>query len=286
VLADLAYSMEPAEADLTSKVVGAGLARVVGIVEGRRRQGPKLANTDGDPLELIRATFSAPEPLAVRKRLLVNPDFEPDDPSAPTGEAERGEIAGPLRWLGREMTPAEAANSLAQFRAEANRRGWGPIEEPEGPRRWLRGSIRFEADQVLVEVNSRRRLESVTAALVKAGADQPRVEYVMNPEMDMAVPGGRLGGGRGDEPEVEAAWRESWLNEALPALDGSSPRSAASRPTSRVLLESLLRQFEYDADLVAANGERPMDVEALRAELGMRDGVFGSDGLEEDYEGS
>lgn len=42
-----------------------------------------------------------------------------------------GEVA-PLRWLGREMSDSEAATSLAQFRAEARRRGWGTLAEPVG----------------------------------------------------------------------------------------------------------------------------------------------------------
>lgn len=281
VLAELAPELEPAEADITSKVVGAALAHLVGMVEGQRRQGPKLANTDGDPLELIRATFPASEPLSVRKRLVAQADFEGDEAAGADDEVEESDIAAPLRWLGRDMTPTEAASSLAQFRAEAKRRGWGPVVEPSGRRRWLRGSIRFEPGQILVEVNSRRRLESVTAALLRAGAGEPHVEYVMNPELDLAVPGGRLRGGRADEPEVEAAWRENWLDEPLPALDGSTPRDAASHRKHRVLLEALLRQFEYDADVAVANGERPMDVDALRAELGMRDGVIDLDDVEE-----
>ncbi len=279
VLAELAPEFGPTEANLMYKVVGAALGHLVGLVERQRRRVPTMRNTDGDPLELIRVTFPVSEPLSVRKRLVAQDDFEGDE--AAGGELEEDDVAPPLSWLGRDMTPAEAANSLAQFRAEAKRRGWGPVEEPSGRRRWLRGSIRFEAGQVVVEVNSRHRLESVTKALLQAGAGKPHVEHFVNPEMDLALPGGRLHGGRGDGPEVEAAWRETWLDERLPALDGFTPRTAASQPKGRVLLEALLRQFEYDRDIVAVSGERPMDVDALRAELGMRDGVIGLEDLEE-----
>lgn len=271
VLADLQPPMEEAEAELTGKVLGASLAQLVGMVEGDRRRPPAMANTDGDPIELLRASFPVPDPVAVRRRLLVHPDFEGDDQDAP----DEGGIAPPLRWLGRPMTADEAASSLAQFRAEAAKRGWGPIEEPSGPRRWLRGTIHFEPGQVRVEVNSRRRLEAVTAALRRAGAgDAPEVELVMNPSLDLPV-GGRLRSGRGGDPEAEAAWRVTWLDQSVPALAGATPRAAAKDPTKRVLLESLLRQFEHDADLVAAEGERPLDVAWLRSELGMVDGVLG-----------
>ena len=65
-----------------------------------------------------------------------------------------------------------------------------------------------------------------------------------------------------------------WVQERVPALEGSTPIAAAKRPNGRIVLESLLRQFEHDADLAALKGLRPLDVDALRALLGMTDGVF------------
>jgi hypothetical protein len=57
-------------------------------------------------------------------------------------------------------------------------------------------------------------------------------------------------------------------------LDFHSPRhaaaSAAEGNTAEALrLESLLRQLEYQAGLAAARGERPIDTEWLRTELGL-----------------
>lgn len=271
VLADLEPPMEEAEAELTAKVLGASLPQLVAMVEGERRRSPVMTNTDGDPIEILRALFEAPDPVAVRRRLLLDPDFEGDDEEEP----EEGGVAPPLRWQGREMTTAEAATSLAQFRAEAAKRGWEPVDEPPGPRRWLRGTVHFEPGRVRVEVNSRRRLEVVTSALRAAGAgDDPQVTLLMDPSLDLPHVGGRPRGGRGGDPETEATWRAHWLDESLPALDGATPRGAAREPDKRILLEALLRQFEYDADLVAFGGERPLDVAWLRAELGMVDGVL------------
>jgi hypothetical protein len=55
-------------------------------------------------------------------------------------------------------------------------------------------------------------------------------------------------------------------------LDFHSPRNfaaSAEGSTSEALrLESLLRQLEYQAGLAAARGERPIDTEWLRTELG------------------
>lgn len=64
----------------------------------------------------------------------------------------------------------------------------------------------------------------------------------------------------------------TWIYEGAPALDGLTPRAAARHPQKEVVLESLLRQFEHDADLAAA-GSRPLNEGTLRDLLGMRDGV-------------
>lgn len=268
VLAAMAEPMEEGEADLASKVLGSSLPQLVGMLEADARRPPAMANTDGDPIEMLVARYPAPDPAAVRRRLLAGPDFESDD-----DEVEGDDVAAPVRWLGREMTATEAASSLAQFRAEAAKRGWDPIEEPVGPRRWLRGVLGFEPSAVRVEVNSRRRFDDLTILLRLAGAGEPVVERLVDPALDLPLRGGRLHGGRGGETEAEAAWLEHWLDESVPALEGATPRAAAGDPKRRVLLESLLRQFEFDADLAAAEGHRPRDVEALRASLGMRSGA-------------
>ena len=278
VLAALADPMEPTQADLTAKVLGTSLANLVGMVERSQRQVPVLANTDGDRLELLRATFPAPDPLGVRVRLLDHPDFEGDDDlPGSEGSGDGGQLAPPLRWLGREMSAAEAASSLAAAQAEARRRGWGPVPEPEGPRRWLRGILQFHPGRIVVELNSRPRLEALSALLGAAGAGPPEVQWLGDPAVDIAPRGGRLRGGHADDPEAEEAWRAAWLDEPVPALEGVSPRVAADIPRRRVQLESLLRQFEHDADLAAMEGRRPLDVARLRAELGMTGGVLGDD---------
>jgi len=270
VLATMVEPMEEAEADLNAKVLGSSLAQLVGMLEADARRPPVLTNTDGDPVEMLVARYPATDPAAVRRRLLAGSDFESDD-----DEMHGDDVGAPVRWLGREMTATEAASSLAQLRAEAAKKGWGPIEEPVGPRRWLRGVLRFEPSGVRVEVNSRRRFDDLTMLLRLVGAGEPIVERLVDPALDLPVRGGRPLGGRGGEPEAEAAWLEHWLDEPVPALGGATPRAAADDPKRRVLLESLLRRFEFDADLAAAGGQRPRDVERLRASLGMHAGGVG-----------
>ena len=148
VLADLLDPMDIAEADLTAKVLGSSLDQVVAMATSDGQRTPTLANTDGEPLELINAVFPVSDPDAVRRGLLLDPDFKEDDSDA-EGNAN-------FVWLGNEMSPMQAATSLAQFQEEARKRGWGEIEAPDGPRRWIRGTLHFEAG-IRVEVNSRAR---------------------------------------------------------------------------------------------------------------------------------
>jgi hypothetical protein len=54
----------------------------------------------------------------------------------------------------------------------------------------------------------------------------------------------------------------------VPALRGRTPRQAAGA-AERPLLEGLLRQFEYDADLLAQPGQRDEETNWLRDRLGM-----------------
>jgi hypothetical protein len=278
VLVDTEEEMEPPEADITSKAVGAALAYVVGMVEVDKRRVPQLSNIDGDPIELVSARFPVNDPLSVRKRLVTLENFESadddlDDVDGRDDEGESNEVAAPVRWLGRQMTDTETANSLKQLEVEAKGRGWGRVLPDPGPRHWVRGFIHFRREEITVDVNSRRRLEEITDVLVRAGAGKPVIGPMVDPALDLAIPGGRLSTGNAQDPELEAAWRESWVDERVPALGGVTPREAAEDPGRRLLLESLLRQFEHDADLALAKGTRSLDVDALRELLGMSDGI-------------
>jgi hypothetical protein len=59
-----------------------------------------------------------------------------------------------------------------------------------------------------------------------------------------------------------------WLDEPIPALYGRTPRQAATGQ-ERPLLEALLRQFEYEADLLATDGKAGVDTAWLREQLDM-----------------
>jgi hypothetical protein len=70
---------------------------------------------------------------------------------------------------------------------------------------------------------------------------------------------------------IEPYLRE--LREAIDAFLGrtewGAARAAEGSTAEALRLESLLRQLEYQAGLAAARGERPIDTEWLRTELGL-----------------
>jgi hypothetical protein len=65
-----------------------------------------------------------------------------------------------------------------------------------------------------------------------------------------------------------------WLDEKVPALSGRAPRQAARGP-ERPYLEAMLRQFEYEADLLAADGKAGVDTAWLREQLDMPSDLAG-----------
>jgi hypothetical protein len=116
------------------------------------------------------------------------------------------------------------------------------------------------------------QLRNSDGILAKIGAEpavtaEPRVD----PALDLAMRSSGWPGAGGTASATEG-WEKAWLDEKIPALDGLSPREAAEGSTASVMrLESLLRQFEYQAGLAKPAGDRVVDVDWLRTELGLQD---------------
>jgi Protein of unknown function (DUF2384) len=247
------------------KVAGVTLPGILAEALAGRGRLPKLTNTDREPLESIRATAWTDDPDELRHRLRRHIDFD-EDPDE-----------GTFAWQGRELTPSEAETSRAQFRAMAKEQGFdaGVADDPSTPRRWIRGFIRMTDHTVSVDVNSRARLERVGTILRKLGASDLVVESRFDPQLDLAVPTGWRPTLRTGSPEAEDAWLRSWIDEEVPALGGITPRQASTDPEGAVLLERLLRRFEFDADLATAQGARGIDVARIRSVLGSDGVAFG-----------
>jgi hypothetical protein len=214
------------------------VARLTTVLASRvwwKRSVPvALTNTDGDPMMLIDATVTVSGD--VTERLSARSDF---------GEEEGGQD-GQLVWWGDPVA--------------------GPAEDAE---RLVLGRVTPDRDRVRVQVNSQRRLARLLQILADIGAEPEVAEQAQSePSPDFAwgpVPDGA-------SPERE--WEKAWLEQSVAVLDFHPPRhsaaSAAEGSTAEALqLESLLRQLEYQAGLAAARGERPIDTEWLRTELGL-----------------
>jgi hypothetical protein len=269
VLIDLSEPASPEVTRFIGMITAAVLARIAVEVHDHRVAPPALSNTDGDPMCLITARITVRDAgngggaagggEAIARRLAGHPDFDRDP-----GEPAR------LSWLGLEMPEGQRAAMLAEVRAQLAASGQhaARLEEPSGPQRWVRGQIRIEGGGLVAEVNSRERLRRLLDLLDELGmtatvTDEKRVD----PALDLAwQPGPRAFAG-GAAPAAEG-WEKCWLDEPVPALGGRTPRQAA-RSKDPARLEALLRQFEYEADLLAAEGKTGIDAAWLRQELDM-----------------
>jgi hypothetical protein len=255
---------EPGSADvaaLTGKVAGAVLTQIAAEVHDRRTTAPALRNTDGDPMCLISATIAVGEGTAAR--LAARPDFE-----AASDEPDR------ITWWGALIPDGQREAMMAEATAQLRAQGHQDVEPPQGPRRWVRGMLQVGDGQITAEVNSRQRLTRLLGILGKVGAEPVvTAEKRIDPALDFAWPAGQRAFQRGVADAADG-WEKYWLDEQLPALGGRTPRKAAAGP-ERPLLEALLRQFEYEADLLAAEGKAGIDTAWLREQLDMPDELAG-----------
>jgi hypothetical protein len=218
-------------------IVGSGMARLIAETAAYRLSGPRLQNTDGDPMVLVKATLAVDDLDAVTGRLAEHPDILPDE-----------EAPGGFTWWGRALTEAEREPLLAQA---ASQLGVDPSEiEADGvTQRWLRGRVARQDGHLVLEVNSLARLERFCDLLRDLGAS-PTVtgRTTVDPAQDMMLPRGQLIPA-GLSREASQAWAQHWLDEKVPALKGRTPRQAALSDRHWPLLEALLRQFEWQQDM-------------------------------------
>jgi hypothetical protein len=123
---------------------------------------------------------------------------------------------------------------------------------------WLSGTARIEGEELVLEANSRARMEALRERLAGALADAELLGERETPLRE-ALEGHaaeRAMGLAPDPPpppdaETKAAidalmadYADRWVDEEIPALGGLTPRQAADDPTRREDLLALLREFE------------------------------------------
>jgi tetratricopeptide (TPR) repeat protein len=261
VLAYHADELSDDAARVIGMVTSSLLLRLAAEVHDQRVMPPAMTNTDGDPMCLVKARIAVRDVGTLAARLEGNRDFtrDPEDPAR-------------LVWLGRAIPENQRLAMMAEVRAQlgAGHADSGAELSGEGPQRWIRGQLQIRDGELAVEVNSTQRLARLVALLDELG-EAPSVvdESRVDPAQDMAWPTGPRVFPRGAAPPADG-WEKHWLDEQVPALRGRTPRQAAHSP-DWPRLEALLRQFEYDADLLAAEGKSGIDTAWLRQELDMPD---------------
>jgi hypothetical protein len=245
---------EPEFGENTSPVIARFTTVLASRVWWKRSVRVALTNTEGDPMVLIDATVTVSGDAT--EWLSARPDF---------GEEEGGQD-GQLVWWGDQVTDPSDEPIVMHFHQDGSAHLLDPAEDEE---RLVLGRVTPDGDRLRVQVNSHRRLKKLLRILADIGAkpkvaeqaqSQPSLDFAWGPVPDRAAPA--------------REWEKAWLEQSVAVLEFDSPRHAAARAaegsTAEALrLESLLRQLEYQAGLAAARGERPIDTQWLRTELGL-----------------
>jgi hypothetical protein len=248
---------DPQTAQLMSYVTCTLLPRLTVDLHDYRAEPPAVLNSDGDPMNVINARIAVRDPGTLAGRLADHADFRPDPDEPAT-----------LTWLGRAIPENQRAAMLADLRAglDPDNAGLAPGLGDNAPHRWVRGQLAVHGGELTVEVNSEERLSRLLKVLTDLG-EAPSVieESRVDPAQDLAWTAGPRPIPRGAAPAAEG-WEKHWLDEPVPALHGRTPRQAVESDDWPVL-EARLRQFEYEADILAASGQEGVDTAYLRAEL-------------------
>jgi hypothetical protein len=144
---------------LLSLGAAAAVPNLLELLREHRGRSIVLTNTSGELLEMISARIRVRDLDRVRERLLATGDvrIEEDDPRC-------------LVWEGGDISAANRAEMEDNLRAQ----GLDPAPD-DGPGRWVFGHAHVESDVLVVEVNSRARLDRFLGMLEEAEAD-PRLE--------------------------------------------------------------------------------------------------------------
>ena len=146
---------------------------------------------------------------------------------------------------------------------------WSEYVTTNGMKR-VRATLRLDGQDLMVQANSEARVDRVLKILHALDTKLTVVNDSRQPAREAAAAAGTVSPEPAG-PEVAAAldqfvrdYEQKWLDEAIPALAGYTPRQAAADPTRRGDLIRLLDSFP---------GERGkpgvMDVDRLRAALGL-----------------
>ena len=230
----------------------------------------------------------------MRPRLLelLRSDPEPELVAAWFGAARRPPTLQTTH--GQELVMCEARYAVADVAAawaalaelgEADGDQLVVLSDDDNP--IVLGSMTRRGDGVTIETHAVERLRDLQARLRDLVPDATLVSESTRPIADLlaerggdpsavaaALGGGLPGPGSADVPlppdaldEIVRQQEASWLDGAIPALGGLTPREAAADAVARPELEALLEDYAW-ADRRNPSPLR-MDLDRLRRELGL-----------------
>ncbi len=214
------------EADVLDLLDEADAIEIAAYI-ARSERPTVLQNREGEPLTLQTVTVKVADRVAMREVLArhYEPDDSPPDTDDPAGSATR----------------------------------WVELHDIGGGENVLRARLRLVDDELTIETNSEARAERVLGVLTGEVGPIELVSRKSTPMRTFAdAAAARPGGATPKAPqelsdeeraaveEWRARYEERWCDEAIPALQGLTPRQAAADPSRRESLERLLLSFEHD----------------------------------------
>jgi hypothetical protein len=240
----------------------------------REARPPKVHTPEGHPVMLGRLRYEVRDSRRLLRAMAAAPDFEEaTDPSGPAGTQHFAWVrTGPAeQYVKQAPLPAEGL-SLSSQRLDAD----GREGIPGLATLWL------ERDQLTVETMSAERLAWAKARLNELVGDAVRLraDVVEDPmEKLRSMPeGGRTQHTASEiPPEVQTRLVgqmlhrhfTAWLEQAIPALDGRTPRQAARDVILRPKVIHLLREIENIQDRERQQGKPWYDAAWMWETLGI-----------------
>ena len=191
---------------------------------------PRLANTDGDPLEWQTASFSLGDADAVELFLRQRDDVDPPDEGEPSI----------YHWFRQDPQAPQPPQPKSEL----------------GPSRTLLGSIQIIGAELILEVNSRARLDTARDWLERIPG--VRFQSVQSKDIlnDPSPLDDRLPGPPSDIPPAEMAallrqvihqYAMKWLDDSIPMLGGQTPRQAVKTAAGRQQVTLMIRSWPSQA---------------------------------------
>jgi SEC-C motif len=222
------------------------LHRVLRQMHNDRVSGLQAVNFEGHPIAFGEAVYRVNDEAAVLNTLRGRADFVEDSKEGP----------------------------VVQF-------GWLAKDEAKDGSRQRYGGVILEKGELRLETNSENRLERGRKLLeVYAGEWLEHVKDTVTPFEEVKRRALKNPKGPAPEPippdverQIVQQYKEqhysTWPDEALPALDGKTPREAVQTREGRKQVEELLRQFENGEARERKAGHAAFDFSGIRKELGI-----------------